>query len=187
MTYNETVHQVLLDLGFTDDEIPDNYCNIVDGSRLLTLCDDDTDRLTFLALWEPNNGDFEPATSTGFISKLIGQLTELQYLVFTYPNILTNTIPGEIGDLTELYLLQISNQENMTGSVPEEFSNLSNLTLLALNDIPDLTGTIPELNSLTRMNIDNTGISDFPSDFCESLDFLTYENTNVSEDKCSEA
>ncbi|MBQ9723193.1 MAG: hypothetical protein IJV84_06710 [Bacteroidales bacterium] len=96
-----------------------------------------------------------------YISKMtqfpdeIREMTQLEYLSFTYSKMQGVTIPSWLSELTNLTYLSLYGCE-LTGSIPEELGNLINLENLALG-VNSLTGTIPEsfknLTKLQELNI----------------------------------
>ena len=96
-----------------------------------------------------------------YISKMtqfpdeIREMTQLEYLSFTYSKMQGVTIPSWLSELTNLTYLSLYGC-GLTGSIPEELGNLINLENLALG-VNSLTGTIPEsfknLTKLQELNI----------------------------------
>lgn len=85
----------------------------------------------------------------------IREMTQLEYLSFTYSKMQGVTIPSWLSELTNLTYLSLYGC-GLTGSIPEELGNLINLENLALG-VNSLTGTIPEsfknLTKLQELNI----------------------------------
>jgi Leucine-rich repeat (LRR) protein len=74
------------------------------------------------------------------------------------------TLPPSLGRLDSLEWLDLSKNE-LTGEVPPEWGNLTNLTGLNLSQ-NDLTG-LPDLTKLTKLEPDNTDLSNNEFDFAD--------------------
>ncbi|KAB1670321.1 hypothetical protein ES319_1Z179600v1 [Gossypium barbadense] len=76
----------------------------------------------------------------GFISPVIGNLTFLREVDFSY-NKLQGSIPREVGHLRRLVYLSLE-YNHLNGEIPQELSNCSNLQEIAFN-ANNITGEIP--------------------------------------------
>ena len=112
----------------------------------------------------------------GSIPPELGNLTNLEFLEFTYNSDLTGGIPPELGNLTNLKKLHLGFCR-LSGSIPAELGSLSNLTGLDLEN-NDLSGSIPpvlgNLTTLTYLQLDINQLTGYIPTSLGNLINLTY-------------
>ncbi|KAL4304594.1 hypothetical protein GQ457_10G019470 [Hibiscus cannabinus] len=85
--------------------------------------------------------DLENANLSGQLVPQLGQLTNLQYFLDLYSNVLTGPIPTTLGKLTKLRFLRLNNN-SLTGQIPTSLTAIDTLQVLDLSN-NKLVGDIP--------------------------------------------
>ena len=121
---------------------------------------------------------------TGSIPEELGQLKNLQYLVFENTG-LTGPIPAALGQLHDLQKLSLRGN-GLTGSIPAELGQLGNLRELYLSS-NGLTGSIPaelgqlqNLRTLLLQNNELTGTIPAALGQLQNLEWLMLQNNELT-------
>eukprot|EP00594_Rhizosolenia_setigera_P001456 CAMPEP_0178942150 /NCGR_PEP_ID=MMETSP0789-20121207/1823_1 /TAXON_ID=3005 /ORGANISM="Rhizosolenia setigera, Strain CCMP 1694" /LENGTH=237 /DNA_ID=CAMNT_0020621505 /DNA_START=47 /DNA_END=760 /DNA_ORIENTATION=- len=178
---NYYIEQILLNAGYTSDQIPDD-CNNTSADPKI-VCDGDGKVIEISLGYGEDESVSNHTIPQGTLSENIMCLTELKRLSTVKENWLEGSIPWGLTRLQKLEYIYLASQA-FTGSIPQEFSELKNLEELWVDGNSGVTGTVPEgMESLTWLAINLTSITDFPSSYCG---FVDYEGSDVPNDKCPE-